>query len=155
MICPTCKKDRTWFPMCSTCIGLVNERDEFALVNGGMMVVSSLRHTIAKFAHELEDRITIAELTEMLDEAEKALFDTTANKNVAHTADCAIAINGRHDCSCGAKEPMKKKDPITVILKTYYPFISIKRRDQIDLRPQPKFCLFVGNRNITKRIIVI
>ena len=65
--------------MCGTCIGLVNEGDEFALVNGGMMVVSSLRHTIATFAHDLEEHITIAELAELLDEAEKALFDTTAN----------------------------------------------------------------------------
>jgi len=55
----------------------------------------------AEFAAELERELN--ELRRLLVEAE------TPNGGKTHSPDCAIALNGRHECSCGANKVGGKK----------------------------------------------
>jgi hypothetical protein len=44
------------------------------------------------------------------------------------------------------------KETAVLILRTRWPFIFIGRKVQLDLYRQPKFALFIGTRNMTKRV---
>ena len=44
--------------------------------------------------------------------------------------------------------------PVILSIGTTWPFVFIGRKEQLDLHPQPKFCVFINTSNRSKRVYI-